>query len=301
MQELESSSTKLLPIRLRELWATSRGNNLSSDEWARRQNLELDECAAIWTRALLLPREDDLVWSMLIEIGRWRGISDLELARRGCEGALHSNKLDWERRVHQEEAGQVEKYYENANYYVDELMWWHTLAEDNSPLAYVAVLEFALLAGCKSYLDFDSGVGSGALLFRNYGFHETLGDISSRMLSFCEYRFRERGRQARFLNLRQSGLPKATLDLVTAMDAFEYLVDPVGTVESLHRCLEPGGYVYGRFSAEEGEDRPQHIVRDFQPIVDRFADLGFKEVFRDDWCGVIWCCKNHLTSRLSCY
>lgn len=51
------------------------------------------------------------------------------------------------------------------------------------------------------------------------------------------------------------------------MDVFEHLVDQVGTVESLHRCLEPGGYVYGRFSAEEGEARPQHIVRDFQPIV----------------------------------
>lgn len=94
MQEVESSSTKLLPIRLRELWATSRRNNLSSDEWARRQNLELDECAAIWTRALLPPREHDLVRSTLIENGRWRGISDLELVRRACEGALHSNKLD---------------------------------------------------------------------------------------------------------------------------------------------------------------------------------------------------------------
>jgi SAM-dependent methyltransferase len=103
------------------------------------------------------------------------------------------------------------------------------------------------------------------------------------MLSFCEYRFRERGRQARFLNLRQSGLPEATFDFVTAMDVFEHLVDPVGTVESLNRCLKPGGYVYGRFSAEEAEDRPQHIVRDFQPVLDRFVNLGFKEVFRDDW------------------
>jgi SAM-dependent methyltransferase len=283
MQELESKSTKPLPARLRELWNNSRRNNLSSDEWARRQKLELDEYMAIWTQALLLPRENDLVRSTLIEIGRWRGISDLELVRRGCEGALHSNKLDWERCVQQAEAGQVERYYDNADYYIDELMWWHTLAEDNSPLAHVAALEFALLAGCKSYLDFGSGVGSGALLFRNHGFHVALGDISSRMLSFCEYRFRERGRQARFLNLRQSGLPEATFDFVTAMDVFEHLVDPVGTVESLNRCLKPGGYVYGRFSAEEAEDRPQHIVRDFQPVLDRFVNLGFKEVFRDDW------------------
>ena len=283
MKEIETGSTKLLPVRLRELWNNSQLNNLSFDEWTRRQNLELDEYAAIWTRALLLPSETDLVRSTLIEIGRWRGISDLELVRLGCEGALHSNKLDWERYVHQTKAAQVEQYYENADYYIDELMWWHTLAEDNSPLAYVAALEYALLAGCESYLDFGAGVGSGALLFGRYRFNVTLGDISSRMLSFCEYRFRERGQRARFLNLRQADLPDEAFDFVTAMDVFEHLVDPVGAVESLQRCLKPGGYVYGRFSAEEAEDRPQHIVRDFQAVFDRFAKLGFREVFRDDW------------------
>jgi SAM-dependent methyltransferase len=163
------------------------------------------------------------------------------------------------------------------------LMWWHTLAEDNSPLAYVAALEYASLAGCKRYLDFGSGVGSGALLFRQHGFDVTLSDISSTMLSFSEYRFRQRGLPAHFLNLKQSCLPEATYDVVTAMDVFEHLVDPVGAVESLNRCLKPGGYVYGRLSAEEQEDRPQHIVLDFRPVFARFASLGFKEVFRDDW------------------
>jgi SAM-dependent methyltransferase len=283
MQERQSRSTNLLPIRLRELWNDSQSNNLSSDDCVRRQNLELDEYAEIWRRALLLPGENDLVRSTLVELGRWRGINDLELVRRGCESALHSNKVDWERRVHLTEPGQVEEYYNSAEYYIDELMWWHTLAEDNSPLAYVAALEYALWAGCKSYLDFGSGVGSGALLFRNHAFSATLGDISSRMLSFCDYRFRERGHQASFLNLRQSCLPEAAFDFVTAMDVFEHLVDPVGAVDSLHLCLKPGGYVYGRFSAEETEDRPQHILRDFQPVFDRFAVLGFKEVFHDDW------------------
>ena len=284
MHEGVSWSTKLLPVRLRELWNNAQQNNLSSGEWAASQRQELDECAAIWTRALLLRGENVLVRSTLIEIGRWRGISDLELVRHGCEGALRSNKLDWERCVHRVEARQVEEYYDSADYYIDELMWWHTLAEDNSPLAYVAALEFALLANCKTYLDFGSGVGSGALLFRSHGFEVSLGDISNTMLSFCRYRFRERRREASFLDLKQSQLPEGAFDFVTAMDVFEHLVDPGGAVESLHRCLKPGGYVYGRFSAEEEEeDRPQHIVRDFQPVFDRFMELGFKEVFHDDW------------------
>jgi SAM-dependent methyltransferase len=219
----------------------------------------------------------------LIEIGRWRGIDDLEQVRRICEGALQSNKLDWESDVHGD-ASRVEAYYDTADHYIDELCWWHTLAEDNSPLAYVAALEFALWAGCRNYLDFGSGVGSGALLFAEYGLDVTLADISDTMLSFCEYRFSERKRPTHFLGLKKGVLPEAAFDFVTATDVFEHLVDPVGTVESLHHCLKPGGYIYGRFSAEEEEeDRPQHIVHGFQPVFQKFAELGFREVFRDDW------------------
>jgi len=283
MQEFDSRTARLLPVRLRELWNDSQRNNWPADEWCRRQNQELNEFNAIWTRALLLPSESDLVHSTLVELGRWRGISDLELVRQVCENALHANKLDWQRRVDQKDVAQVEKYYDSADYYIDELMWWHTLTEDNSPLAYVAALEFALLAGCKNYLDFGSGVGSGALLFRQHGFDVTLGDISNRMLSFCEYRFRRRGLRAAFLNLGHARLPEATYEFITAMDVFEHLVDPVAAVEMLDRCLKPGGYVYGRFSGEEEEERPQHIVMDFQPVFARFASLGFNEVFRDDW------------------
>jgi mycofactocin glycosyltransferase len=256
---------------------------MSSDEWAAKQQQELDEYAAIWTRALVLPGEDDIVRSTLIEIARWRRIGDLALVRKRCEGAVGSLKLRWEQTVQEPGARQVEKFYDTADDYVEDLMWWHTLGEDNSPLAYVAALEFALLAGCKAYLDFGSGVGSGALLFRSYGFDVTLADISSLMLSFCKYRFGERGREASFVDLKEASLSETAFDFVTAMDVFEHLVDPAKTVDSLHRCLKPGGYVYGRFAAEEDQNRPQHIVRDFRPVFARFAQLGFKEVFRDEW------------------
>ncbi len=68
-------------------------------------------------------------------------------------------------------------------------MWWHTLADDISPLAYVVALEFASSVGCKACLDFGSGVGSGALLFRRHSFDVTPRRYQSIMLSFCKYRF----------------------------------------------------------------------------------------------------------------
>ena len=38
-----------------------------------------------------------------------------------------------------------------------------------------------------------------------------------------------------------------------------------------------------KFDCEVDPERPEHIVQDFQPVFDRFAELGFKEVFRDEW------------------
>jgi hypothetical protein len=60
-------------------------------------------------------------------------------------------------------------------------------------------------------------------------------------------------------------------------------VDPVEALNELHRSLKPGGYLFGRFAAEEDETHPQHIVHDFAPTFARLAELGFKEVWRDEW------------------
>ena len=162
-------------------------------------------------------------------------------------------------------------------------MWWHTLGADNAPLAYVAALEFASSSACKTYLDFGSGVGSGALLFRRHGFDVSLADISGVMLSFCKFRFDARALDARFVDLKTGDPDAAAFDFICAMDVFEHLVDPVATVDALHRWLKPGGYIYGRFAAEADRDRPQHIVHNFEPVFERFAELGCKEVFRDEW------------------
>jgi 2-polyprenyl-3-methyl-5-hydroxy-6-metoxy-1,4-benzoquinol methylase len=274
---------KLLSVRLREMWRDADQKGMSSADCQATQKRELDQFAAIWARALLLPGQDDLIASTLTEIGRWRGIDDPAIVRRRCDDALRSLKVRWEQTVQEVDAHHVEKYYDAASDCIEELMWWHTLADDNSPLAYVAALEFASLANCKTYLDFGSGVGSGALLFRRHAFEVTLADISGEMLSFCKYRFAARGCDASFIDLKQSTLPSAAFDFITAMDVFEHMVDPVGAVNSLSQCLKPDGYVYGRFASEVDRDRPQHIVQDFQPVFDRFAELGFTEVFRDEW------------------
>jgi SAM-dependent methyltransferase len=162
-------------------------------------------------------------------------------------------------------------------------MWWHTLRDDMSPLAYVTALQFASNAGAKTYLDFGSGVGSGCILFRRHGFNVSLADISDVLLSFSRYRFRRRRIDARFTDLKVDRLPGAAFDFITAMDVFEHLVDPVDALDSLDRALRPGGHICGRFAGEDDPDRPQHIVQNFDPVFERFAELGYREVFKDDW------------------
>lgn len=277
------AKSKLLPVRLREMWESAQQKGMSSQQCMANQDRELEQYTALWKRALLLPNESDLVHSTLVEVGRWRGVDDLALIRRRCEDALWALKHNWETTVDIVGPAQVEKYYDAADASIEELLWWHTLTEDNSPLAYVAALEFAQSAGCNAYLDFGSGVGSGALLFESNGFATTLADISSVLLAFCRHRFHDRERNARFIDLKETTPPSAAFDFITAMDVFEHLVDPVATVDLLHTSLKPGGYIYGRFAAEKEEARPQHIVYNFQPVFDRLAELGCKEVFRDDW------------------
>jgi hypothetical protein len=71
--------------------------------------------------------------------------------------------------------------------------------------------------------------------------------------------------------------------MITAMDVFEHLPDPVKAVDQLAIALKAGGFLFGRFAAEHDEDRPQHIVFDFDPVLDRLTSWGFRQVWRDEW------------------
>lgn len=161
----------------------------------------------------------------------------------------------------------------------------HTLVEDETPLSYVLAMRFAKQKGCSSYLDFGSGVGSGALVFKRNGFDVACADISSGMLDFCRFRLASRGWEGDFIDLNHQSLPEARYDVITAMDVFEHLYDPVEAIERLWWATKPDGYIFGRWAVEPGDVRRGHIVTDFTPTRERMRELGLVEVWRDDW---IW-------------
>jgi SAM-dependent methyltransferase len=275
---------KLLPDRLKELWGRVQRNQLTAADAGYRQERLLDEYRAIWTQALILEGQEDLRQSLLSELAAYLGCDDLAALESRCQEATRALSDDWRSMVDPTDTRSIERFYDQGQGYLFELTWWHTLVADHGPLAYVLALDFARQRQSgRRYLDFGAGVGVGGLLFARHGFHVSHADISSTLLRFSQWRMERRGLSAEFIDLKDAFLPPGTFDVITAMDVFEHLPDPVKAVDHLATALKRGGFLFGRFAAEPDEDRPQHIVFDFGPVLDRLASWGLTKVWRDEW------------------
>jgi len=233
-----------------------------------------------WKKALLFEGETDLRASLLREVADYYNISDLAEIDRSCNSAVDTLKSQWHAMVDPRQRSSIESFYENKTHIYD-LINWHALGDDTGPLAYVVALQIARDHGVRSCLDFGSGVGSGALLFRRANIEMTLADISNTLLDFARWRFHLRSLPAHFVDLNSTFLPDGAFDMILAMDVFEHLVDPVEAVEQLWRALKKGGLLFARIHAEVDPSHPQHIAENFSPTFARMAELGFVEKWRD--------------------
>lgn len=274
---------KLMPDQLKDLWKEVEQKELTPEAFQREEELKIAGYQKLWQEALCQERHTDLQESLLKELGNYLKCDDMGEIKRRCQASVAMHKEDWETNVDPNNGQSIESHYAENESVLYELMWWHSLIEDNSPLAYVTALCFARQHGCRQYLDYGSGVGSGGLLFAREGREVTLADISSPLLRFCRWRFEQRNLHGTFLDLKTTGLPENSFDLITAMDVFEHLVDPVETVEILSKALTPGGFLFARLGGEEDEDRPEHIVHDFEPTFARLRELGLEQVWQDEW------------------
>lgn len=282
LQEAENVE-KLLPDLLKDLWKSVENNHMTRSEFGAEQERLIDGYRAIWTQALLLGTWTDLRESLLAELIQYSGCGDQEEIQQRCAQALSDVRSEWKAMVSGPSRESIEQFYHESQAMLYELMWWHTLCEDLSPLAYVVALRFAQGHGCQRFLDFGAGVCSGPILFARDRFDVSVADISSPMLDFGRWRFDLRKLNARFIDLKAESLPADTFDFVAAMDVFEHLVDPVGAADDLWRALNSGGFLFGRFHADVDEERPHHIVQDFGPTLRHLHELGFVEVWKDEW------------------
>lgn len=282
---------KLLPELLKDLWSTVDGERFTGEQYYAEKESLLERYRCIWSEALLVNRHRDLKSSLVAELGEYTGNENLDYVEERCARGADELEEEWAKKVIRSSRQSIEGFYNQSESILYELMWWHTLVEDDAPLAYVTALDLARRLGCRSYLDFGAGVGSGGLLFARHGLGVTLADISSHLLAFSKWRFHRRGLPVRAIDLKEQALHSRAFDFVTAMDVFEHLVDPVGIVDTISESLRPGGILFGRFHVDADDDRGQHIVHDFEPCFERLKSLGFVQIWEDDW---LW---GHLAFR----
>src|SRR5712691_10792398 len=273
----------IISEKLKTLWGRVETGELTAESYSAHQESLLKEYSQQWSEALRLPGCEDLERSAIQELSEYFGYGDPAEIRRRCRGALDEFKDEWEQKVVPGGRQSIQQFYDQNQSYVYELIWWHTLSYDSSPLAYVSALHFAKRHGCYTYLDFGTGVSSGGLIFARHGMEASIADISSPLLQFSTWRFKQRGLPVRAYDMKRETLPDGHFDLITAMDVFEHLEDPLGTVATLARALKPKGFLLGRFHTDEDDDRDQHIVRDFEPTFQKLVSLGFDQVWEDDW------------------
>ena len=272
----------LLPDRLRELWKEVDARRMSVEECTAQQERWLDDYRRQWQAALIGSGQEDLRTGLFREVAAYYQIADLAEVERRCASAVATLRHEWEKSDEPDQQAKIEHFYESPTT-IYELIGWHTLQDDTGPLAYVLGLDIAREHRVSTCLDFGSGIGSGALLFTHAGITMTLADISTTLLDFASWRFARRGLPAQRIDLKHEALPEASFDMILAMDVFEHLAEPEQVVEQLWGALRPGGLLFARIHAEEDTDRPQHIVRDFEPTFVRMRELGLIETWRDAW------------------
>src|SRR5262245_7563535 len=154
------SQPVLVPDQLKMIWQSVERGQTDADAYCAELERLLARYRQVWESALLLEGYNDLHDSSLAELGLYLGCQDRAEVLRRCQGADAALDAEWRAKVDPADRHSVENYYDESEAQTYELLRWHTLSDDNSPLAYVIALHFARQRACSSYLDFGAGVGS---------------------------------------------------------------------------------------------------------------------------------------------
>jgi 2-polyprenyl-3-methyl-5-hydroxy-6-metoxy-1,4-benzoquinol methylase len=115
-------------------------------------------------------------------------------------------------------------------------------------------------------LDFGSGVGVTAQLFAALGYDVALADVSAPLLVFAQWRLEQRGVKATYIQL-PAQLPEASYDVITALDSFTHVPDPLQTARELYQATRPGGYLVVNFATRRPSERSAwHLYDDDLPL-----------------------------------
>jgi mycofactocin system glycosyltransferase len=202
----------------------------------------------------------DLHGSLVAELAAYLGLPEGEVAER-CAAGASALAAAWAAAA-PDGPDAVAAFYRGGDTYLFELTRWHALADDESALVQVVALEQALAHGCRTALDFGSGIGALGLLLARHGLAVTLAEVNPALQAYARWRFARRGLAATFLDPDDAPLPAGAFDLVAAIDVLEHLPDPGAALARLAAALRPGGVLVVHAPDAPDPLRPMHLWHD---------------------------------------
>ncbi len=232
---------------------------------------------ALWKKALVLPGQPDLRTSLVSELAEYLG-QPYEQVETRCRNAASALVKRWQA-ASPATGEQVLDFYRQADDYLYDLTWWHTLVEDDSALVQVEALEAARSLRLHSALDFGCGIGSLGLALAVNGLQVTLADVNSTLLDFARFRFERRGLPAHFIDLSTgTALHGETFEFIAAVDVLEHIPDPLPALEDMASALQPGGILFIHLPASADAAHPMHLWSQPGTVLRHVEPLGLQPI-----------------------
>lgn len=135
-------------------------------------------------------------------------------------------------------------------------------------------------AAGRRVLDAACGTGYGSALLADHGASRVIGiDIDAEAVAYARRRFARQGVEFRVGSADDTGLPDASIDLITSFETIEHVPDPARLLAEFARVLAPGGRLV--MSTPNDWGLTDFHVHSFTPdqlraiIEDRFAPLSW--------------------------
>ena len=236
--------------------------------------MDQQELGTAWT-SLMAPTTGDIRTELVQEAAEYLGIPVSESWDR-LRGAGDRFRHEWLESVGtSSDAGQIQKFYNQSDTELFELIEWH--ATDAIHYRTLVVRDLALRWKGRAYLDYGSGIGSDAVVFAEAGFDVTLADISDILLGFAAFRCRRRGAHVRTLDLKVRTPPVNAFDVAVCFDVLEHIPEPLPIVRRIRAAMKPNGLIAIHAPFGDDPDHPMHVVhRDI--VTPRMRSLGFRPV-----------------------
>ena len=136
---------------------------------------------------------------------------------------------------------EVEQFYQKCDYFIYELPLWN--AECNRP-RHLAMITLPYVKKNKysKVMDFGGGAGDLCIELQTQGLDATYCDISEKLFSFSEWRFKHRNLSVKMVQAINK--LDEIYDCIFSFDAFEHIKDLPVVLNTLTSHIRPGGSDY---------------------------------------------------------